>query len=116
MGCRELEEANERDEESQVQRVWQKGADIRRRQRSIPSSHLSRVPDLADNRGHVDDAAAAGSEHDGGRGLGGVEDTGQIDVDHGLPVLGLHGQYQALREGERGGRREGGLDGGKAKE
>lgn len=62
---------------------------------NVACGYLSGVADLSHDRGHVDNAAPAGPQHDASGRLGGVEDTRQVDVDDGLPGFGLHRHDQA---------------------
>ena len=57
---------------------------------------LAGVADLSDNTGDVDNAAGALLGGNLEEGLGAVEDTGEVDVDDGLPLLGLHSHNEGV--------------------
>ena len=57
---------------------------------------LAGVADLSDDTGDVDDAAGALLGGNLEEGLGAVEDTGEVDVDDGLPLLGLHSHNEGV--------------------
>ena len=57
---------------------------------------LAGVADLSDDTGDVDDAAGALLGGNLEEGLGAVEDTGEVDVDDGLPLLWLHSHNEGV--------------------
>ena len=50
----------------------------------------------ADNRSHVDDRAAALTEHVGQNGVDEVERALEVDCNHGVPLLFGHSHHQAV--------------------
>lgn len=54
---------------------------------------LSRISDLTDDRRNIDNATRALLGRQFEKGLCAVKDSRQVDINHRLPLLGLHAQH-----------------------